>query len=504
MDNEISMKFKAERFRERLESLLKKFPPDQYAEVASMKIHDSFQNHRLMGRYPIHFLLHSIQANCAFYNTNRTEVLTEKKLQQVLNHYRQYFDPVAEYFLTKEDGVEPFFINLQRQQFFAQRGQGVNSIGRVILLFTENHYPKSEKYVMGTYGISFKEWLQIGFAISSVIYKKQGKGIPLPRFLQLYKRLASEHTMNSFFNLNSISTVEIKEFNRQIDEKVGETFSLFYETYLQGVFVEKPMLKLHETDYLIIHEELFMEKATNGIYDLCKKDIQSDFGMEFGHHFEGYIITLLKEFLSHKHVFTEKQLRNLTDKKICDVMLVFDDYIFLIECKGIEYSAYIATENSMKSDNSSRKISNGFDQLCSAVNLIHSGVFEPLIGEHHNKKVIAAVVTYKQLYMVNAQWYYDNNILPNMKSEKGSVEHLFSLRPQIMSVEELELLLTSAKNNSKSYYDIFHERLAHGDHFLQGDWVGYLNRENGVIPLLQNAFYKFTEEIEQKLQSENA
>lgn len=108
MDNEISMKFKAERFREHLESMLKKFPPDQYAEVVSMKIRDSFQNHRLMGRYPIHFLLHSIQANCAFYNTNRTEVLTEKKLQQVLNHYRQYFDPVAEYFLTKEDGVEPF------------------------------------------------------------------------------------------------------------------------------------------------------------------------------------------------------------------------------------------------------------------------------------------------------------------------------------------------------------------------------------------------------------
>ncbi|MEK3794761.1 hypothetical protein MKX42_23755 [Paenibacillus sp. FSL R7-0204] len=153
----------------------------------------------------------------------------------------------------------------------------------------------------------------------------------------------------------------------------------------------------------------------------------------------------------------------------------------------------------MKSDNSSRKISNGFDQLCSAVNLIHSGVFEPLIGEHHNKKVIAAVVTYKQLYMANAQWYYDNNILPNMKSENGTVEYLFSLRPQIMSVEELELLLTSAKNNAKSYYDIFHERLAHGNHFLQGDWVGYLERENGVIPLLQNAFYKFTEEIEQKL-----
>ncbi|MBY3619532.1 hypothetical protein HGO21_08235 [Acinetobacter sp. CUI P1] len=500
MENEILMKFKAERFRERLESMLKKFPPDQYAEIVSMKIHESFQNHRLMGRYPIHFLLHSIQANCAFHNTNRTEVLTEKRLQQILNHYRQYFDPVAAYFLEKEDGVEPFLINLQRQQFFAQRGQGVNSIGRAILLFIENQYPKSEKYIMDTYGISFKEWLQIGFAITSSIYKKQDKRIPFPRFLHLYQNLAPEYVVTSFFQQNSISPMEVKEFNQQIDEKVGKTFSLFYETYLQGVFVEKPMLRLDKTDYLIIHEELFLEKAINGIYDLCKRDIQSDFGMEFGHHFEGYIIKLLKEFIPHKRVFTEKQLRILTDKKICDVMLVFDDYIFLIECKGVEYSAYIATENSMRSDNSSRKISKGFDQLCSAVNLINSGAFESLIGKHHTKKVIAAVVTYKQLIMANSQWYYDNNILSNMKSEKSSVEHLFSLRPQIMSVEELELLLTTAKNKTKSYYELFHERLAHGEHFLQGDWVGYLERENSVIPLLQNTFYKFTEEIEQKLQ----
>jgi hypothetical protein len=65
-----------------------------------------------MGRYPIHFLMHSIQANCSYFNANRNDRLTEIKLQRILNHYRQYFDPVAEYFLTKDDGVEPVFVNI--------------------------------------------------------------------------------------------------------------------------------------------------------------------------------------------------------------------------------------------------------------------------------------------------------------------------------------------------------------------------------------------------------
>ncbi|RIE03751.1 hypothetical protein [Cohnella faecalis] len=121
MNNEdYKLKHKADVFREGLQSLLKKYNPTHYAVIVSNIINEVFVNRKHMGRYPIHFLMHSIQANCSYYNSNRNDILTEIKLQRILNHYRQYFDPVAEYFLTKDDGVEPFFVNMARQQLSLQ------------------------------------------------------------------------------------------------------------------------------------------------------------------------------------------------------------------------------------------------------------------------------------------------------------------------------------------------------------------------------------------------
>jgi len=355
MDNEdYRLKHKADVFRERLQSLLKRYNPTHYAVIVSNIINEVFVNRKHMGRYPIHFLMHSIQANCSYYNANRNDMLTEIKLQRILNHYRQYFDPVAEYFLTKDDGVEPFFVNISRQQFSLQWGNDTNSLGRSILLFNRSNYPKSEQYFTDKFNMTFHDWFLIGFAIYAYIAENKPKIISPLYYINSKQKIASDLAINSFFQQNFVTPTDVKDFNNQIENKIGSTFALFYETYLRGVFVEKPMLRINETDYLVIHQELFMSRAAEGLFDICKKGLPSDFGMEFGHNFERYIVNLLREFVSPEQIYTEIQLRQYTQKKICDVMMVFEGYIFLIECKGIEYSAYIATENSMKSDNSSK------------------------------------------------------------------------------------------------------------------------------------------------------
>ncbi|MWC28130.1 hypothetical protein [Paenibacillus sp. MMS18-CY102] len=285
MDISVDMKSKAASFRDQLESRLKRFPPWHYAPIVSNIINDVFIDRKHMGRYPLHFLIHSIQANCSFYNPNRNDILTEKKLQHILNHYRKYFDPVAEYFLTQENGVEPYFVNLSRQQLSLQWGHDANSMGRSIKLFIEKTYPKSEKYIHDNYNISFKDWFKIGFAISAFIETRKPMVISLVQFINSHKKIATDQAINSFFQENSVSPEDIKEFNMQIESKIGSTFALFYDTYLQGVFVDKPMLRIGETDYLIIHKELFMSRVQEGLFTLCKKGIPSDFGNEFGNNF---------------------------------------------------------------------------------------------------------------------------------------------------------------------------------------------------------------------------
>ncbi|MFD0682523.1 MULTISPECIES: hypothetical protein [unclassified Paenibacillus] len=78
VDIDHAMNNKAESFREQLEARLKQFPPWHYAKVVSNIINDVFKARQHMGRYPLHFLIHSIQANCSYYNTNRNDSLTEK------------------------------------------------------------------------------------------------------------------------------------------------------------------------------------------------------------------------------------------------------------------------------------------------------------------------------------------------------------------------------------------------------------------------------------------
>ncbi|MWC28131.1 hypothetical protein [Paenibacillus sp. MMS18-CY102] len=176
-------------------------------------------------------------------------------------------------------------------------------------------------------------------------------------------------------------------------------------------------------------------------------------------------------------------------------MLVFADFIFLVECKGVEYSAHIATKNSMKSDNSSRKISTGLDQLCSTASLIRKGVFNQLIGDCQNKKIISSVITYKQIYLSNSKWYFENNIAPHIKTKENELNELFELRPQVLSVIELELLLKYSIECDKNYFEIFNERLTKGDHFLQGDWYNQLNVKNKKINSLLTSFSNFTDEM---------
>lgn len=496
------LKHEADEFREQLSSKLKKYDPNHYAIIVSDLIHNVLNDRRLLGRYPLHFLLHSIQSNCLYHHKHRNEKLTEKKLNKIMNHYKQYFDPVAAQFLEMDSGLVPFFINMARQQFYVQTGYGVNSVARSLIIFGEGNFKKSEAYFVQSYGLNFKEWMLIGFGIFACLNNRTPKTLTTEYFTKADTKIVSDDSVHNFFALNSVTPDGVKSYYQKIEDKVGKTQSLFYDTYLQSIFLEKPLLLLEEKRYLTVHKELHMRRVIEGIFDICKKEIPSEFGNEFGSNFERYVEYLLSMFLPTAFIVPERKMRQYTSNKICDFMIVFEEYIFLIECKGIEYSAFIASENAIRGDNSARKISTGIEQLSSVANLIKEGVFFDLIGESHDKKIIASVITYKQLYQANSDWYYDTVISPNIVHADVDFS-LFNYRPQILSIEELEALLKYCDTHNKSYYEVFKQKIPQSD-FLTGDWEAYLKLESNVIPFLKDKFSSFFEqEIGVKHPSEN-
>ena len=61
---EIKYKLQALKFQEELERRLKRYNPHDYAYFVAQIIEKSFDSLDLQRRFPLHFLLHSIEANC--------------------------------------------------------------------------------------------------------------------------------------------------------------------------------------------------------------------------------------------------------------------------------------------------------------------------------------------------------------------------------------------------------------------------------------------------------
>ncbi|MDD2402383.1 MAG: hypothetical protein PHI90_10250 [Clostridia bacterium] len=487
-----SEKHRAEVFLEILESMLKGISPTVYAQNVSAIMDSTFDDVSKMAMFPPHYLIHSIEANCAYHRGYRNDELNSHKFEKILNHYKKYYDPVAKYFLSEIDGgLYPFLINIARQQFYLQYSYGGNDLGRAIIIFHESKYHKAEELFKNKYGLSYKDWLLVGFGIYAGIHNKRFAYISPGYFTKSSYKIASDETVQSLFKLISITVDEVKDYYKKVRSRIGSKLSTQYDTYIQGAFTERPLLKFNENQYLVIHKPIFLKKITEGIFDLCKSEWSGEFGNEFGRNFERYIKNLLKEFIPEDRILTENCMRRFTNKKICDFVINNDDSLYLIECKGTEYSSYTATINAMKQDNSTKKITSGIEQIVSTADLIKQGTFLDILGDTSNKRIISSLITFKQLYLVNIQWYWDKIITFTMNSiQKKIIDTIFEYRPQILSVSELEQFLLYSVKQNKSHLEIFQEKLEQ-DESVTGDWSVYLKNDNERIKLLEVAFDKF-------------
>ena len=492
---EISERFRARRFLEILEGKLKGFSPGTYAPIVSSIIDSTFGDFKMMSKWPPHYLVHSIEANCAYHRNYRDDELTEKKLINIVNHYTQYFDPVAKYFLTNaDDGIYPFIINMTHQQLYLQNQFGVNDIGRSVILFLESQYNRSEKLFEEQFGLTYLDWLIIGFGVHAGISNRRPAYISPSYLLNTKAELASEHAVLNFFRVISVTPDEVKRFFNQVRTQIGSKLSPQLETYIQGIFDEKPLLKLGNDNYLAIHKPLFLKRIAEGIFDLSKSRWPGEFGNEFGKAFERYAEKLLLHFLPKNSIVTEKNIRKITNEKTCDFIINNHDCLLLIECKGTEYSSYTATVNAMKHDNSTKKISNGMEQLYSTAKLIHQNVLNEILGDTHGKKIIAIVVTFKQLYLANINWYWEKVISSSIdEKNRHGIENIFEYRPQIFSINELEQFLLYSFSYKKSFLNIFKDKLEEDGVFI-GDWSNYLELDDQKITMLASSFDQFVNE----------
>lgn len=487
---ERNYKLQVLRFHEELERYLKRYNPYDYSFFAAQIIEDSFNNLELQRSFPLHFLLHSIEANCYYHRKQNNDPIDLKKLHKIIRVYLDYYDPLSNYYLKDKNNPFIWFVTTARQQFYLQSSLGYPDLGRGIELFCKPIYRKSESKFKDEYGLSYKEWFIITFCIHALANRNKPAFFSVDYLTSVLNNILSSEPIEGYLKTVSISPEEIKKNYSLLRDKLGGNAGSYFDFYLRSIFETKPLLKRSD-EYLIIHKELFLKTSTEGIFDLQKND--GEFGQEFGRSFEKYVNIAISHLKTQKAIFGESELQKYIDGSVCDYLIMCEDFILFIECKGLGYSSLITSEIAMQKDNSTRKIAIGLEQILSTAIEVNNGTLKDLIGDVNGKPLISIVITFKHLYFTNTIWYWENILTKVVDNNVLSgIENLFSVKTQVLSIDELEKLLVYANQYNKSILEIFYEKTSKPD-TLTGDWQSYLElQEDSWLEFLKDTFHEFT------------
>lgn len=494
----LSLKQKAERFVEELERLVKNYGPEDFTINFSLVLEDAIEDIQQMRIWPPHNVLNAIEANCIYHRKTAYEVLDMSRMHKIMNFYRDYHDPVADYLLEPhKNGLTNFMIYMAKQQFYIQIGYGRHDVGRSLLLFKPSYFKNTEREFIQEYGLSFNDWMVLSFGVYSGLIKRKPGLINESYFINAEVKLVPENSVYAYFSLISVTPQDIRAFYEDRKNKISKNLADLFTIYFQSIFLKKPLLKISDNQYLAVLKKFVLGRAVEGLYDINKSN--QYFGVEFGNAFENYIGLLFRYFFNPSSIFAENRLRKYTSERICDYLISFEDYIVLIECKGIEYSSILSTDNAIMQDNSTTKIVSAIEQLSSTIKMIREGVFTELIGNNTDQVIIPIIIIYKQIYFANSEWYR-KLIYDKVAQSKGKdvLDEFKNYSPEILSVKTLEMLLLKFKHEGKDIKSIYDEK-REKSYSITGDWDSFIKLEKDYsIDFLCKEFDNFVDKITSK------
>ncbi|MDA2926550.1 hypothetical protein MYX78_04840 [Acidobacteria bacterium AH-259-G07] len=492
-------KSKANSFQEDIERHVKRYHPQDFALAISSLIEMAVKDTSVMRRYPPHFLIHALEANCSFHRSHYRDHLTRTVIAKLVNVYHHYEEPLVRYFLSEEHSIDLFLILYFRQQFYLQEMHGADDMGRGILLFDESQYPETLAEIRRNLGFGFSDWLTFCFLVWTRLNNTNSNVFHRNSFVDDYEKLTTSWPLDQMFQLLS-STPEEAGSNYKA---VRERFGVLYDPYIPSFFIEKPLLKVSHSEYVVTHKPLVLLRSIEGVYDIARNKSADCFGKEFGDAFESYVGKVLRE-LPEAQIYEEKQLRKYTGQKVCDYVVVGKNYVLFLESKAVEYGATLSSQNALKGDNSTTKLGGAIDQVLSTAAIVKEGLLSELLGDTRKKPYLAAVTTFRHIYLANGRMYWDQIISPSLKSTEASKwSSLFVFQPQVMSVSELESFVLVCREKQISAGDLFHEKLTQPLTFT-GEWRTYLHQhktDDYKLPLLEGVFDRFADGILERLKS---
>ena len=485
-------KLEADRFYAELARLLSGCEPREYGPAVASLMFDLVHKQDTWRFYPLHFLVHSIEANCAYYDGSHSRKVTPARVNRVVDHYKNYFDPYLKYTLEELRSLELFALAMARQQFVWQRPPANRGWIRCLLLFWESRSLAATRRKFGlTYGIDLHDWIYLGFAVEAFTVANSS---PLTRPSNLVEselETVPRPAITTYFELSSLSPSEVASRYHSARGKIPSHLHIF----VPSVFLNRPLIRYDDGTYLLPHPSLMSHYAVDGLYRMCERPDPQEFHREFGEAFERYVGAIIGQLDHATRVWTEAELQSVSPGRTCDYAIDHPDCVVLVECKSIRYSATLLTENAVAGDNSTGKVAEALEQILCTAGRIQQGELRALLGGP-GKPVLAFVVTFGDVYFANSPYYVRRFVLPRMHGlTKDDWSSALAQDPQIVSIEILEDLVIVLNHQGISPHELLERKLSDG-RFAAGDWAPYLYTYNErisrwALPILEDAAQRF-------------
>jgi len=463
-------------FYDTIEKKVKRHRPEEYIPYCAQRLSEFHRDVDKISKIPPHNLLHSIEANCAYYKSGYDDQVTWKSFAQIMNLYQDYGDnPFLSY--TISENIDRLFLMMARQQFELQNKPSRVHMARVWSLFVENPYTitLAEQFER-VFGISFKQWLHLSFLSWVAAHENPTRIFKRDILLGCDFYKVTSQLADLFYSHVSYSIKQIKNNFLNIRNEEESAFHFL----IRSVFLEKPIIAFDDGNMIAPAPDLIFLHSGEGLLDLVRTIPDSD--SSIAKSFEYYIGTVLNCLNNKICVIPSNQLEDIvrrsTGGKVCDFIIETDSEILLIECKATTYTAKMFTDNAILNNSSTGKIANGLVQLYTTAHYLDNGVFDTLSIDN-DKPAVGIIVTFGEIPLVSSDWYFKKFVME--RAERRLSPPIFpsnkmTFQPIVMSVETFENMITILNNTSTSIINLSDAKENEG-YAAVGDWNTYLRSQ---------------------------
>ncbi len=469
---------------------LRGLKPEQFATYGAKLYRQARSDTRMLAQCPPHFLIHAIEANCAYYRQWYFQPFTHDRFAHAINLWHSFEDPYVRHVLTNAKSAFGFMQFLHRTQTMWQAEPYAAFLGRCEYLCSPNNGTDSiEIDFLRRYGLTPRRWSDILVTLFVGANRPHALGLrkPIEEGIKITGIPAEE--ANAVLKEIAVTPGQLGEHYMEARglQPTGNRLSPLLWSQLRPPLAETPVLSLDDV-FLVPVPQLILRLLDSDLFDRIKRSGTPAAQRELSMRFERYVA----DVITH-HLAPEMSLKSDTlaapKEKACDYAFVLDDALLCVECKCVSLTSKFVTDDAVLGTGSTTDIADGVVQLAATVKrLLKTGSSD---GRTFERPAYGIVATLGRVPMANTDdyWRAIRDRLGRAGYDRDTTQSLFAAPPAILDAEGIELLCMYSKASGKALASIWAEKLASSP-AIDGDWPEFLRNRLQLLRPQKFPFWK--------------